>query len=162
MERKRAIKVVLLFFVFAISSVNAQNAITGSGGNGSGIGGSVSYSVGQTNQGVNSSGSGTSAEGVQQPYEITLTNGIVRADVNTMEMTIGPNPSTDEVRLIIKDLKPGELFVEVNDAKGNNVIFGKLMSNETVFQFGKFATGNYTMNINRKGKVLKTFKIIKK
>lgn len=162
MEKKRAIKIALLLTVFALSNVNAQNATTGSGGNGSGIGGSVSYSVGQTSQGVHSSTSGTSAEGVQQPYEITLTNGIVRADVNTMEMTIGPNPSTDEVRLIIKDLKPGELFVEVNDAKGNNVIFGKLMSNETVFQFAKFSAGNYTMNVNRKGKVLKTFKIIKK
>jgi hypothetical protein len=59
-------KITLLFFLFAVCTIRAQDALVASGGNASGTGGSVSYSIGQLFYTGNSSASGSVAAGVQQ------------------------------------------------------------------------------------------------
>jgi len=64
-----------LLFCLAFAGLHAQEAIPASGGNAKGSGGTVSYSFGQVYyisvEGVN----GTVAQGVQQPFEISVVTG---------------------------------------------------------------------------------------
>ena len=58
---------VLLAFTFSLSTSLAQEIIPASGGNAEGVGGSVSYSVGQVFYSIHAADVGSVAEGVQQP-----------------------------------------------------------------------------------------------
>lgn len=66
--------VALLLLGFGITTAQAQQATTATGGNASGSGGPVAYSVGQVVYTTNTSSNGSVAQGVQQPYEISIKN----------------------------------------------------------------------------------------
>ena len=76
-----------------------QQTIDTSGQNATGTGGSVSYSVGQIVYTTNSGTNGSVAQGVQQPYEISVVLGIHAADAITILATLFPNPTTDVITI---------------------------------------------------------------
>ena len=63
--------IIILLIILSSFRIMAQQAINASGANATGSGGSVSYSVGQVLYTTNSGSNGSSAQGVQQPYEIS-------------------------------------------------------------------------------------------
>ena len=69
---KKMKTVALLLLVFGITTAQAQQAITATGGNASGSGGTVAYSVGQIIYATNTGTTGSVAQGVHQPYEISI------------------------------------------------------------------------------------------
>ncbi|MDD4385781.1 MAG: hypothetical protein PHD06_11460, partial [Bacteroidales bacterium] len=69
----------LLTFTFSLSTVQAQESLNATGGNASGSGGSAGYSVGQMVYTTHIGTNGSVAEGVQQPYEISIVIGIEEA-----------------------------------------------------------------------------------
>jgi hypothetical protein len=91
---------ILLLCGFSLT-IQAQNTIPTSGGNANGSGGSVSYTVGQIVYTTNLGTNGSSAQGVQQPYEISVIAGIEEASTITLEVMVYPNPSTDFIKLIV-------------------------------------------------------------
>jgi hypothetical protein len=62
--------------------VHAQSTIPATGGNAAGNGGSVSYTVGQIVYTTVSGTNGSVAQGVQQPYEISVVTGIENKEIN--------------------------------------------------------------------------------
>jgi hypothetical protein len=82
-EESRKLKalgiLILLTFTFSLSTVSAQESINATDGDVSGSGGSVSYSVGQVVYTTHTGTSGSVAEGVQQPYEISVVTGLEEA-----------------------------------------------------------------------------------
>ena len=66
---KNTLALSCLFFSFT-TFVIAQEAPTTSGGDATGSGGSVAFSIGQVVYVTNTGSTGTEAEGVQQPYEV--------------------------------------------------------------------------------------------
>ena len=64
------------------NQVYAQQATTASGGDASGSGGSVAHSVGQTVYTTNTGSNGSVAQGVEQPYEISITTGLAETGIN--------------------------------------------------------------------------------
>ncbi len=58
----------LFILCYPVYSISAQEVISASGGNATGSGGSVSYSVGQLFFMTHTGADGSVAEGVQQPY----------------------------------------------------------------------------------------------
>ena len=82
---------------FSVSS-QAQEAIPTAGGEATGSGGTVSYTVGQVNYQTASGTNGSISEGVQQPFEIsvTSTNDISGVSLNVKAY---PNPTQGEVWL---------------------------------------------------------------
>jgi hypothetical protein len=70
MKSLKSTFVILFVTGIGITCLQAQEAIPASGGNGSGNGGSVSYSIGQVVDATYTGLSGSVAQGVQQPYEI--------------------------------------------------------------------------------------------
>ena len=79
MKHKYITLTIVLLTGFGLSEAKAQEAPNASGGNGSGSGGSASYSMGQivytTNKGTN----GSVAQGIQQPFEISVITAINEA-----------------------------------------------------------------------------------
>ena len=76
----------------------AQESANSSGGDASGKGGSVAYSVGQVVYTTNTGSKGTVAQGVQEPYEISIVLGIDNLTIN-LELTAYPNPTTSYLTL---------------------------------------------------------------
>ena len=85
------LKISLLLFAF---TVNGQESINTSGQNATGTGGSASYSLGQVVYTTYSGTNGSVAQGVQQPYEISVVLGIEYTNINLI-MTVSPNPTKD-------------------------------------------------------------------
>lgn len=83
----------LLLIGFSITILHAQATIPATGGNAAGSGGSVSYTVGQITCNFLSGTNGTIAQGVQQPYEISVVTAIETAREISLECTVYPNPT---------------------------------------------------------------------
>ena len=72
--------------------MQAQNTIPAIGGTATGSGGSVSYTIGQIVFNIFSGSDGTIAQGVQQPYEISIIKE--NSENTSFEITVYPNPTT--------------------------------------------------------------------
>lgn len=77
--------ITLLFGLFTAFTVQAQHALVTSGGNATGLGGSVSYSIGQVFYTSNTSSIGSLTQGVQQVNNscLPLWTGAISTDWNT-------------------------------------------------------------------------------
>ena len=77
MQFNKLILSVTFLLGLGLTGLQAQEAVLASGGDTSGSGGSISYSVGQVVYTTNTGTSGYSvAEGVQQPYEISVVTSL--------------------------------------------------------------------------------------
>ena len=70
MEQLRKICFILTFITIISITANAQQNTASAGGNYTGSGGSISFSIGQANYTYHSNAFGSVNQGVQQPYEI--------------------------------------------------------------------------------------------
>ncbi len=100
-------KSALLSFLLIVCGIPiySQQAVSASGGSASGSNGSVSYSVGQVVYSNQSGSNGSSLQGVQQPYEISVETSIEEARNISLEFIVFPNPCSDyiSVRYELKD-----------------------------------------------------------
>jgi hypothetical protein len=152
----------LIVFVFScFTNLQAQQVITGSGGNASGTGGTVSYSVGQVVYTTNTGTNGSVAQGVQQPYEISVATGIEEAKNIILEIVVYPNPATDFLKLKIENYEIGNLSYQLLDIKGTLLQNKKIESRETSIPLETILPATYLLNVIDGNKVIKTFKIIK-
>src|ERR1017187_7057341 len=96
----------LTLFIFCLlglctSDLLAQKGTVASGGEASGTGGKISYSIGQIDY-INATGSnGTITQGLQQPYEIQVMTGIDKTSIN-LTCIVYPNPVTNFLRLSVE------------------------------------------------------------
>ena len=116
MKRRRAKLLVVIFMGYGLTGLHAQQAITTTGGNTSSSGGSISYSVGQIVYKTNNSSSGSVAQGVQQPYEISVVSGLEEAQGINLVLSAYPNPATDYVILKVENYKTENLTYQLYDA----------------------------------------------
>lgn len=76
MRHKRLKLSAVLLLGLGLTGLQAQTSVNATDGDVSGSGGSVSYSVGQVVYTTHTGTSGSVAEGVQQPYEISVVTGL--------------------------------------------------------------------------------------
>lgn len=74
MTKKRKFIFVSFLCCIYVASLQGQSTIPATGGNATGSGGSVSYTAGQATYQTSEGTTGTVAQGVQQPYEISMEN----------------------------------------------------------------------------------------
>jgi hypothetical protein len=144
----------------SLSTSFAQQGIHPSGGNASGAGGSVSYSVGQV---FYSSQNGTDAsliQGVQQPYELMITD-VKDLASNLLSCEVFPNPAVKELNLLIKGEQPENGNWNLFDSKGVTIRSGKISTKETLIPMAGVPTAAYTLKVFSGKKELKIFKILK-
>jgi hypothetical protein len=154
---------LIAFCLFGLgTTVQAQNSIPASGGNASGSG-TVSYSVGQVVYATNTSiASGSVAQGVQQPFEISVITGIEKAANITLVCSVYPNPASDFLTLKVDDYDKEKLSYKLFDANGKLLESIKVTGNESIISMANLHPGLYFMNVIENKKEIKTFKIIKK
>ena len=142
--------------------LQAQQTIPASGGNATGSGGSVSYTVGQITYTTYTGTNGSVAQGVQQPYEISVVNGIAEAKDIVLQCSAYPNPLTDIIKLNIGNLSTSNFNYQLFDNNGKLLESKKIENTETSINMHNLATATYFIRISDKDKAIKTFKIIKK
>lgn len=159
---KHVIKTLIAFCLFGFGTIiQAQNTIPASGGNASGGGGSVSYSVGQVVYTKYTGTNGSATQGVQQPYEISVVTVIVEAKDISLEIEVYPNPSTDFVKLKIKNYEVENLRYQLYDINAGLIKDNKVEGNETSISMQNLLPSVYFLKVTDNNKVIKTFKIIK-
>lgn len=140
--------------------MKAQNGVTTAGGDAAGSGGSAAYSLGQTFYISSSSTAGSINPGVQQPYDVTVTDVNIHPDI-TLLISIYPNPFIAFVNLNVGNLDLKNLSFRLFDLQGNLLLDKKITSAETAILMDTFAAGNYFLKVRDNHSELKTFKITK-
>jgi hypothetical protein len=138
----------------------AQNGTVSSGGDASGTGGSISYSVGQIDYITQNGSGGIITQGLQQPYEILVLTGIETKEIQ-LSVSVYPNPTSDFIILRVKDLSFEDLRYSFYDIHGKLIKEDKISGNETTIIIGELSKANYFIKVTLNKKEIKTFKIIK-
>ena len=162
----KTLKLITLFlFGIGLTGLKAQEAIPTSGGNASGSGGSVSYSVGEVVYTTNIGSNGSEAQGVQQPYEISVVNGLEEAEGIHLNFTTYPNPTKDFLTLKVENYDKENLSYNLYDINGKLLTNKILSGNETIISMENFVPATYFLKVlqSKQGsiQVIKTFKIVK-
>ena len=156
-------KNTLFFLTFLLSfSVNAQTShqvLSASGGDATGSGGSVAYSVGQIVYTTSTGASGSVAQGVEQAYEISSV-GIKETALN-ISLSVFPNPTSDFLTLKVQDYNKEDLSYSLLDEQGKLVLNEQITNQDTQVAMSTLARGAYFINVLQANKNIQTFKIIK-
>jgi hypothetical protein len=150
--------VVLCFGMFGLQ---AQQVLTTSGGNASGSGGTVSYTVGQIVYTTNTGTNGSAVQGVQQPFEISVVTGIEEALGISLEIMVYPNPTTDFLTLSVDNFEASNLSYYLYDINGRLLETKKLEGKQTSIAMSNLVPATYFLKVSEGSKELRTFKIIK-
>jgi len=164
MKNKTTIFCAVIFFCIGFTGLYAQQTIPASGGEASGNGGFVSYSVGQLFYHVHTGTTGSVAEGVQQPWEISVVTGIQEATGINLVISAFPNPLTDYLTLRIEDYDFKNLEFLLYDVNGKLLMGGKVTGSETTISMTSMVPAVYFLKVLQTTpsyQEVKTFKIIK-
>ena len=161
MRYKNLILSAVLLLGLGLTGLQAQESINATGGNTSGSGGSVSYSVGQVVYTTHTGTSGSVAEGVQQPYEISVVTGLEEAQSINLSVTAYPNPTTDYLTLRIDEFEISNLSFQLYDMNGKLLQNEKITGNQTSIVMSNLLPATYFVKVIQGNKEVKTFKIIK-
>jgi hypothetical protein len=138
----------------------AQVSANASGGDATGSGGTVAYSVGQVVYTTNIDAPGTVSQGVQQAYEI-FTVGIKETELN-ISLSVFPNPTADNLTLQISDYNNEKLSYQLYDMQGKLLTNGQVTAQQTQINTSSLPPATYFLNVvNQENKKVQSFKIIK-
>jgi hypothetical protein len=162
-------KSALLSFLLIVcgTPIYSQQTVSASGGNASGSGGSVSYSVGQVAYSNQTGSNGSSVQGVQQPYEISVETSIEEARDMSLEFIVFPNPVTDFLVLKINGTIETQCIASLHNINGIILKTIKVETNETTIPMQGYSSGTYYLKLSKtmlnsaSPQLIKTFKIIK-
>ncbi|NLL28843.1 MAG: T9SS type A sorting domain-containing protein [Bacteroidales bacterium] len=160
MKQKQLTLSALLLLAIGLTGLQAQTSVNAAGGNGTGSGGSVSYSVGQVVYTSNSGNGGTVDQGVQHAYEI-FTIGINETALD-ISLTVFPNPTTENLTLQISDYNNEKLSYQLFDMQGKELSKEQIVAQQTLIDMSSLPTATYFLNVvNQESKKVQSFKIIK-
>lgn len=160
MRNKELKLITLISLVFLLPELNAQNSVVASGGEASGSGGAVSYTIGQVFYNSNSGSSGTVTEGVQQPAEIFVITGVTKTDVK-LKVSVFPNPAKLFVILKVDDEKIEKFRYQLYDVDGKLLQTKKITESETSIDISMLKSSVYFLKVINGNREEKSFKIIK-
>ena len=161
MKHKRLKLSALLLLGLGLTGLQAQTSVNATGGNASGGGGSASYSVGQVVYTTNTGTNGSVAQGVQQPYEISVVTGIEEAQGINLLVSAYPNPTADYLTLSIDEFDISNLSYQLYDMNGKLLQNEKITGNQTSIVMSNLLPATYFVKVIQGNKEVKTFKIIK-
>ena len=154
--------VVTGLLLFGLCRLQAQEAVSASGGEASGSGGTVSYTVGQVAYTTNVGSNGNSvSQGVQQPYEISVETAVPEAKGISLNVLAYPNPTTDYLTVRIENYETADLRFLVFDINGKLLQIVNATGNETKINANMLTSGSYFVKVLDNQKEIKVFKIIK-
>jgi opacity protein-like surface antigen len=157
----KKLRFCVLILLIALPGLSAQEVMPASGGNGTGSGGSASYTIGQPGYTTSSGTNGSVSEGVQQPYEISTITGIEDAVGIVLASSVYPNPATDFLILRVDDYEGMKLSYQLFDINGRLLESNYITGSESAIMMSRYSAGTYFLKVMSSNKDVKTFKIIK-
>ena len=156
-QKKAKLSALLLGLGLA---VQAQQATTAAGGDASGSGGTVAYSVGQLVYSTSTAAGGSVSQGVQQPYEISVVSVMEGRQV-IIDLRVYPNPTTGQLILSISDNELTDLNYQLFSLTGQLIESQKVAGATATIRMEALQSATYFLNVTSDNKTLKSFKIIK-
>ena len=165
MRKNCSILYAICILCLGLTQVSAQETIPATGGEATGSGGTVNYTIGQVAYSTNPGTSGSLTEGVQQPYEISVVSGIDEAKNIDITISAYPNPTSDFFTLTVNEMEQHEvesLSYQVYDLNGKLLENKKIKSDKTEISLTGKSHASYMVMILKNNQAIKIFKIIKK
>lgn len=159
--KNKKVMISLACLLFAFGGLYAQETVLTTGGEATGTGGTASYSIGQVTSQTHTGTNGSVAEGVQQPYEISIVTGLEEVKGINLSVSAYPNPTTDYLTLDVKDLELSSLTFQMYDMNGKLLQNEKITDNQTIIEMSNLVPATYFVKVSEGNKEVKTFKIIK-
>jgi hypothetical protein len=157
--KHKKVKLSVLLIGLGLTA-QAQQATTATGGNASGSGGTVAYSVGQIIYATNTGTTGSVAQGMHQPYEISIVLGIEGNSIN-LELTAYPNPASNYLTLNVGNSELSTLNFQLYDISGKLIEIRKIISSSEIIVMENLPSATYFLKVRNNNKEVKTFKIVK-
>jgi hypothetical protein len=157
------IRLALIIFAiqFTANVCNAQNSINAAGGSASGSGGSVAFSIGQVVYTTIKDTSASISMGVQQTYDIK--NVGLNEVAPKISLVAYPNPTTNDLTLVVKEFKNEKLTYQLIDMQGKLLLLGNIAAQQTQVNTTLLASATYFLHVyNQQNQQVQSFKIIKK
>lgn len=161
MKIRKKITFICIALLFGFTELCAQNNTVSAGGNASGAGGSASYTIGQIVYTTNSGANGSVAQGVQQPYEISIITQIEEAGEINLICTAYPNPASDHLTLKVENYNLEKINCQLFDINGKLLELKSISDTETKISIGQLPVAVYFLKVTEESKEIKVFKIIK-
>ncbi len=161
MRYKRLKLSIMLLLGVGLIGLQAQGSVNTTGGNASGNGGSISYSIGQLAIKTHTGTNGSIAEGLQQPYQISVVKAIEESQEIKLSVMAYPNPTSNYLTLTINESDLSNLLYQLYDINGNLLQSQRITKTNNCILMDKLAPASYFVKIIQKNKEVKTFKIIK-
>ena len=160
--KKRILTLCCCLLGLGTTTLFAQQGNVAVGGNASGTGGAVSFSIGQIFYSSPSAANYSIVQGLQQPYEISVVSGIGEKEAGiSLAASVYPNPSVDKFTLKVETGKWTNLTYVLYDVNGKLLSQNKVESEETQIEVAHLASAQYFLKVSDGIKEIKTFKIIK-
>lgn len=155
---------ILFLFIALLLSLSAigqtaHQVISATGGDATGIGGSVAYSVGQIVYSTITGTTGSLAQGVEQAYEIYSVG--IKETVLNISLRVYPNPTSDFLTLKVQDYNNEALSYSLLDEQGKLVLNEQISTQDTQIAMSSLARGAYFIDVLKANKKIQMFKIIK-
>jgi hypothetical protein len=164
---KKQIKMICKTFKLSVLmlglgiTVQAQQATTAAGGDATGSGGTIGYSIGQVVYSTHTGSNGTLSQGVQQAYEI-FTLGFEDTELK-ISLSVFPNPTVNNLTLQISDYNNEKLSYQLYNMQGKMLNNGDVTAQQTEIKTSSLAPAMYFITVvNQENKKVQSFKIIKK
>jgi hypothetical protein len=143
-------------------SLQGQQTIPATGGTATGSGGTVSYTIGQVTYQMFSGADASVAQGVQQPYEISVITSVGNTEGILLEYKVYPNPAHGLIKLTIKPFDDGNYKYWLYDINGILLQDKKILSEETEISLESLTPAVYFLKVLKDNKEVKVFKVVKK
>ena len=157
--KNNTLLILSFLFSFSLNAQTSHQVLSATGGDASGSGGTVAYSVGQIVYTTNTGTTGSVAQGVEQAYEISSV-GIKETALN-ISLSIFPNPTSDFLTIKVEDYNNEDLSYSLIDEQGKLVLNEQITNQDTQVAMSTLARGAYFINVLQANKKIQTFKIIK-
>ena len=143
-------------------NLKGQTSMNTSGGDGTGNGGSVAFSIGQVFFQVVEDQQISFSEGVQQAFEISIVDGVEEEKPFSFDIAAFPNPSMDVLHIELKEEFSGTVMFQVHDAIGHLIQEGEASSSKFTIQTTNWSGGAYYLHVyNTDSLQSTTLKIVK-
>lgn len=161
MKNKITKLIAILLLCLITIGVFAQEAIPATGGNATGSGGSVSYTVGQVFYTIHIGSNGSTAQGIQHPFEISVIIGTVVTNDIILTCYAYPNPTSRFVMLAVENYRTKNMTYHLYDNSGKLLENKSVDGNETLIDMSNLIVASYILKVSVNNKVIKAFRIIK-
>lgn len=147
---------LILLLLLLSQPALAQRGVVSAGGDATGEGGSISYSLGQVGYTAVTVPGGTSSAGVQQPYEYLV---LAVDEEAAGGAQVAPNPTSDGVQLTVATTPGSAQQYVLMDAAGQVLRTGTIGSNTVDIPMGDLPSAIYLLRVEGGGG--HSFQIIK-